>query len=89
MLRQVDQLSGPSHAANGCFRNGFSLSGQRDDAAVVVRIHLPVEDINARERHRFDNGVNFGAVAPFGKVRDTLDQRHGNFRFAICRHSAN
>ncbi len=58
--REVDQLGGFAYAANRGFLNGFPLAHQRDDAAVVVGVHLPVEEIDAGNLHGFDDGVDLG-----------------------------
>jgi hypothetical protein len=45
----------------------------------VVGIHLAVEEIDAGDLHGFDNGIDFGRIAAFGKIRNTFDKsiRHG------------
>ena len=79
MLGEVDQLGSLPYSANGGFLNGFALADQGDDAAVVVGIHLAVEKIDAGDFHGFDNGIDFGRVAAFGKIRNAFNQsaRHG------------
>jgi len=69
MFGEVDQLGGFAYAANGGFLDGVALADQGDDAAVVVGIHLAVEEIDAGDFHGFDNGIDFGRVAAFGKIR--------------------
>jgi len=49
MLGEVDQLGGPSDAANGGFLNGIAFADHGNDAAVVIGIHLAVEEIRRRE----------------------------------------
>jgi hypothetical protein len=39
----------------------------------VVGIHLAVEEIDSGDFHGFDNGIDFGRVAAFGKIRNTFD----------------
>ena len=78
MFGEIDQLGGLPDPANGGFLNGFTLADQGDDAAVVVGIHLPVEEIDAGDLHGFDNGIDFGRVAAFGKIRNAFDQSAGH-----------
>ena len=73
MLGEIEHFGGLAHAANGGFLDGLALADQSDDTAVVVGIHLAVEEIDAGNFHSFDNGVNFGGVASFGKIRDAFD----------------
>jgi hypothetical protein len=62
------------------------ISDERYDTAVVVGVHLAVEQEDARDLHRFNDCVNFGLIAAFGKVWDTFDQcGHGE---RINKHSA-
>jgi len=44
----------------------------------VVGIHLPVEEVNAGDLHRFNNGIDFGWVAAFRKIGDTFDESAGH-----------
>ena len=73
MPGEVDEFGGLADAANGSFLNGFAVADQRDDAAVVVGIHLPVEEIDARNLHGFDDGIDLGGVAAFRKVGDAFN----------------
>ena len=68
MLGQVDQFRGFADAANRRFLNRFALADQRDDAAVVIGVHLAVEEIDAGNLHGLDDGINFGGVAAFREV---------------------
>jgi hypothetical protein len=56
----------------------------------VIGIHLPVEKINAGDSHSFDNGINLGRIAAFGKIGNAFNEslRHGK-RIAICVRSYN
>ncbi len=72
MFGEIDQFRGLPHAANCRFLNGFTLPYQGDHAAVVVGIHLSVKKINTGNLHGFNNGVNFGWVAAFGKIRNAF-----------------
>ena len=79
MFGQVDQLGGLAHAAQGGLANGIPGADDGNDAAVVVGVHLPVEQGDARNREQgIDEGLHLGGVAPFAEVGDTLNQR--------CRH---
>ena len=78
MLGEIDQLRGLAYAANGGFLNGLALADQRNHAAVVVGIHLAVEKIDAGDFHGFDNGIDFGRVTAFGKIRNAFDKSAGH-----------
>ena len=69
---EIDQLRGLPNAANRRFLNRFPFAHQRNYASVVVRIHLAVQQINSVHFHGGNNGVNFGLVASFGKIRHTF-----------------
>src|SRR5208282_727224 len=73
VFREIDQLGSLPYSANGGFLNGVALADQRNNAAVVVGIHLAVEEIDAGDFHGFDDGINFGGVAAFGKIGDAFD----------------
>jgi hypothetical protein len=75
---QVDQLGGLAHAANGGFLNGLAVADQRDHAAVVVGVHLAVEQVDAGNLHGFDDGVDFGRVAAFREIGNAFNQRAGH-----------
>ena len=49
VLGQIDQFCGLANSANGGFFNRLALAHQRNHAAVVVGVHLPVEKIDVRE----------------------------------------
>ena len=72
---QVDQLRGSPHSANRRLLNRVSLTHQRDHAAVVVRVHLAIQQVNTINLHRGDNGVNLSPVASLRKIRHTLYKR--------------
>ena len=75
MLRQIDQFCGFAHAANCRFLHRFAFSGQCDDAAVMVGVHLAIEQIYAIEFHGLDDAIDFGLIPSFRKIRDALHQR--------------
>ena len=60
VLGQIDQLRSLANAANRRFLNGLSLPHQSDHTTVVIGIHLPVKQIDARNLHRLDNGIYLG-----------------------------
>ena len=49
MLGQIDQLGGLSDPTDGGLLNGFAFAHQRDDAAVVVGVHLAIKQVDARK----------------------------------------
>ena len=73
VLGEVDQLGGLTNAPNRSFGNVNRIADQGDDAAVVISVHLAIEEIDSVHLHGFDNGVDASLVAPFGEVRDTFD----------------
>ena len=78
VLGQVNQLASAPDATNSCLSDCIAIAYQSDDAAIVVGIHLPVEQIDAINLHRFDDRIDLGLVAAFGKVGDALHQRSGH-----------
>ncbi len=73
MLGEVDQFGGFAYSSDGGFLNGFALADEGYHTTVVVGIHLAVEEIDPGNFHGFDNGIDFGRVAAFGKIRNTFD----------------
>ena len=73
MLGQIDQFGGLPYSANGGFLNGFTLADQRDNRAVVIGIHLAVEEIDAGNFHGFHYGIDFRLVSAFRKIGDAFD----------------
>ena len=78
VLRQVDQLGGLADAANRRLGDGLPLADERDDAAIVVGVHLPVEQIHAGNLHGFDNGIDFGRVAAFREIGHAFNESLGH-----------
>ena len=74
MLSQVDQLRRFTHASNRRFLNRLALSHQRDHAAVVVGIHLAIEQIDAVYFHGVNDRIHFRFIAAFRKIRNTLNK---------------
>jgi hypothetical protein len=73
MLRKIDYLSGLADTAQYGFHDGLAVTDQRDDAAVVIGIHLAIEEIDAVHFHSFNDCIDFGFVAAFGKIGNALD----------------
>ena len=85
MLGQVNQLGGFSHATKSCLRNGVRLACNRDYAAIVVGVAFAIQQVHAGYfAHRGDDGVNFGHIATFGKIRDRFDES-----FHVVKDSSN
>ena len=78
VLREINNLGSLADATNGGFHELLAIADQRNDAAIVVGIHLAVEQVDAINLHRFDDGINLGLIAAFGKVGDALHQRSGH-----------
>ena len=74
MLVQIDQLGRLAHAANRGLLDRLPLPHQRDDAAVVIGVHLAIEQEDAVHLHGLDDGVDFGLVAAFRKIGNTFDK---------------
>ncbi len=72
VLGEVNQLGGLADAADRGLRHLHRIANQGDDTAVVVGVHLAVEQIHAVHLHGFDDGVDPGLVAPFRKVGYTF-----------------
>ena len=74
MFGQIDQFRRFAYSAQGGFGHRFRFTRQRDHAAVVVRVAFVVEQIYAANlAHGRDDRVDFGRVAAFGKIRNTLN----------------
>ena len=55
--------------------NGGGRSDEGQDAAVVIGVLFAVEQHHIRDgEDALDDRIDFGGVAPFGKIRNTLDQ---------------
>ena len=76
---QIDQLGGLAHATNRRFLNRLALPHQRDHAAVMVGVHLAIEQVHAVHPHGRNNGVHLGFIAALGEIGYTFNQ---------CRHKA-
>ena len=71
---QVNQLCRLANPANRRFLNGVSFAHQRNHAAVMVGVHLAVKQIDPRNLHGFDNGIDLRSVAAFRKIRYAFNQ---------------
>src|SRR5204863_10221133 len=76
VLCKINDLGSLADATNGRFHDRLALADQRNDAAIVVGIHLAVEQVDAINLHRLNERNNFGLVAAFRKIRNTFDQWH-------------
>ncbi len=75
MFGEVDQLESFANAAKRRFGDRFRFARERNDAAVVIRVALAVEDVDAFDGlHRGDERVNLRGVAAFGKIRHAFNQ---------------
>ena len=79
----VDEFESFARAKNGGFADGRGFSSKSDDAAIVVGVHFAIEQVHARNFHGIDNGVNFGLVAAFGKIRNAFDQGHKRAEYRV------
>ncbi len=72
VLGEVDEFARLADSADGGLGHRVALTDQRNDAAVVVGVHLAIEQGDAGNFHGLDNGVNFGLVATLGKIGNAL-----------------
>ena len=49
-----------------------------DDAAVVVGIHLAIEQVDAGDFHGVDDGIDLGGVAAFGEIGNAFNECVGH-----------
>ena len=75
MLGKVNKLLSFADPAQHGFHQRFAITNQGDDTAVVVRIHLAIEKIDAIHLHRFNDGIDFRFIAAFRKIGDTFYER--------------
>jgi hypothetical protein len=72
-MAQIDQGDRSLDTAEGRFDYGCGGAGESDHGAIVIGVQFAVQDGDAAHgADGFDDGVYFGGVAAFGKVRDTL-----------------
>ena len=85
VLGEVDQLHGFACALKCSLSHRIRFSRQRHHAAVVVCVHLPVQNIDTRHTaHRRNKGFHFCGVASFGEIRDAFNQSLHRFGFLSC-----
>ncbi len=75
---EIDQLGSFADSTDRGFLNGLALANQGDDAAIVIGVHLAVEQVDAGDLHRVDDGIHARFVAALGKVRNAFHQRRHN-----------
>ena len=71
---QIDQFGRLAHAAYRRFLKRLALAHQRDHAAVMVGVHLAIEQVHAVHLHGRNNGVHLGFIAAFREIGYTFDQ---------------
>src|SRR5262245_25004323 len=75
MLRHVDQLNCLARAKQSSFGYGVRFSRQRNDATVVIAVHLVIEHPDAWDfAHGLDQRVDLRCVAALAEIRHTLNQ---------------
>jgi hypothetical protein len=74
VLVQINQLGGLTDAPDRSLLNRLPLPDESDDAAIVISVHLAIEQKNAVHLHGLDDRVYFGFVAAFRKIGNTFDQ---------------
>ncbi len=75
---EVDEVGGFADAEDGGCLNRVALADEGDDSAVVVGVHLVVEEVDAGNLHGLDDGVDFGRVAAFREVWNVFDESAGH-----------
>jgi len=74
VLGEIDQLGSLANAPDRSFSHVHRIADQRNHAAVMVRVHLAVQQIDAVHLHGFDDGIDASLVASFRKVWYTFDE---------------
>lgn len=83
---QIDQLRSFRSRANSRFDHSIARGGERDNAAVVVRIAGSIEHQGAGYvRNRGFERIDARKVAAFGEVRNTLNQGRAQLALALER----
>jgi hypothetical protein len=71
----VNEFDGFACAQQRGFGDGIGFAGQRDDATVVIGIHLMIEHPHAGNlAHGLNQRFNFCRVAAFAEIWHTLNQ---------------
>ena len=74
LLVQVNQFRRLADAAQSNFPYARARAHQGDDAAVMVRVHFLIEQVNVRPvQKRPDDGLHLLDIASFTEVRNTFD----------------
>src|SRR5208337_5196523 len=74
LMVQVNQFGRLADAPQSRFPYARARAHQGDDAAVMVRVHFLVEQINVRPvQQRPDDGLHLLDIAPFTEVRNAFD----------------
>jgi hypothetical protein len=72
VLGQVDEFGSLADAADSGFLNGFTFAHESDDTAIMIRVHLAIEEVHAWNLHSLDDGINFRLIAALGEVGNAL-----------------
>ncbi len=84
MAIEVDQLDGLANRADGGLADGLGRAGQGQHGAVVVGVHLLVQQHHAGDgERRAGQSRDNSRVAPLGKVRNALDQSSSHVLFSF------
>src|SRR5205814_9272815 len=86
---RAHQLRRVASATDGGLLDWPTLADQSNDTAIVVRIRLAVEQIDAVELHGRDDGIQLRPITAFRKIGDTFDQRGHTRRISVTRTSCN
>src|SRR5208337_3557 len=74
LMVEVDQFRCLADAPQSRFPYALARAHQGDDAAVMVRVHFLVEQVNVPPvQQRPDDGLHLLDVASFTEVRNTFD----------------
>ena len=78
MTIQIDLLGRALHRAEGRLHHRLGLAGEREDRAVVIGVHLVVEEHDARRGgDRLEEGLDDLTTTTFGKIGNAFDDaRH-------------
>ena len=84
VAREIDQLGGFADAAQRRLGDVLGFAGERDHAAIVVRVAFAVEQEDAGNfAHGRDDGVHFGGIAAFGEIRNAFDEALHGYSFFV------
>ena len=74
VMVEVYQLGGFANATNRCLLNSLTITDQSNDTAIVIRVHLTIQQINTWNPHSFNNGVDLGLIPAFGEIWNAFDK---------------